>query len=294
MSSRLSSSATVLEQIAAIVSGCSYDPRHDMHFIDPKTVPLNQWNRYGEYHCPKSVSTVCPHCNGKVFLEVIPHGNSYNPLIRSLAAGGKCPGCVEEKPIQIFLVETSNNPDSPLCQEIWVNPPVKHRSLIVDTLPEKRIFRAYKNAIETFNAGMWAPSLVSCGRVVEGIAKTTFPNAKSTKQIKPLFNKLGSELKKIEEFRPLLDPLLGLGEALGLGRNPGGHFDLEEEPDRDLADKVIDLTEFLIQYVYQIVDEADEVKKLIAKLKPNDTEEEDLDEADLIDGTSESDPSPKT
>lgn len=55
----------------------------------------------------------------------------------------------------------------------------------------------------------------------------------------------------------------------------GGHFDLEIEPDRDLADKVIDLTEFLIRYVYLISEETSKVNTLISELGPGDLPEKD-------------------
>lgn len=292
MNSRLPSSETVLKQIAAIVSGCSYDPRRDMHFIDPKTVP--GWNaKKTGYWIPNCIDSVCgnPECCRAISFVPEFTGHDFEKA-KAIITVATCSGCQQQSEFILTGIKKSNQPEG--CGGIWQNPAPKLKTLIVDTLPIQRIFLAYKNAIEAFNKGMWSLSIGACGRVVEGIAKTTFPKAKETRQIGKLFNKLRTELKTIDEFRQLLDPLLGLGEALRIGRNEGDHFDLEVEPDRELANKVIDLTEFLIQYVYLIADEADEINKLIAKLKPNDTEEENLAEADLRDETSEADPSPRT
>jgi hypothetical protein len=138
-----------------------------------------------------------------------------------------------------------------------------------------RIFNAYKHSIEAFNSGMWPLAVTSCGRVLEGIGKTTFPNGSQQKQLGQLFNNLKSELKKTPDYKDLLQPLVDLGEAFRLGRNTGAHFDLEKEPDREVASQLIDLTEFLIKYIYLISKEVADVEQKISSLEPGDLNNED-------------------
>jgi hypothetical protein len=276
MNSHLLSSETVLEQIAGIVSGCDCDPRRDMHFIDPKTA--HNWTtlqQTGDYWTVLAIDSTCPHCHRAVTINL--DAPVLIPQTESIAMRGRCPRCQDDKPIRVFLTEVRHKHETTReCGGIWMEPVPKIRSLMISQLPEKRVFNGYKDAVESFNAGMWSSSITSCGRVVEGIGKTKFPNAQATKQIKGLFDKLRSELKKAPDFKELLEPLLNLGEALRIGRNPGTHFDLETEPDRNLADKVIDLTEFLIRYIYLISDETTEVNRLILELGPGDADEDEI------------------
>lgn len=281
----LKRSGEVFNQIAGIVSGCNYDPRRDMHFVDPKSIPAHNWqSRPGAeaYSVTDNFSSICPYCNRDVNIQL----KSFETIktLGSVAAKGVCPPCGESKTIRVFLigVQLKQNGNKP-CNQIWFEPVPKIRSLITDGLSTSddaqaiRVWKAYRNAIDAFNSGKWEQSLVSCGRVVEGIGKTKFPNASSTQQIGRLFKKLKQEISDKPDTKEVLTPLLSLGEALRVGRNPGGHFDLEGDPDRDLADKVIDLTEFLIKYVYLIANETENVNELIENLNPADKDETETD-----------------
>ena len=286
----LKRSEEVLNQIVGIVSGCNYDPRRDMHFVDPKSIPAHNWqSRPGAetYSVTDNFSSICPHCNRDVNIQL----TSFETIktLGSVAARGMCPPCGEGKIIRVFLIGVQPAKNSyKQCSQIWFEPVPKIRSPITDTLGSsedsqaQRIFKNYKSAIKSLNTGEWDNAIASCGRVVEGIGKTKFPNASATRQIKGLFNKLESEIKKQPDSREVLEPLLKLGDALRVGRNPGAHFDLEKAPDRNLADKVIDLTEFLIKYVYLIADETENVNKLIEKLNPGDEDEAETDDSSPI------------
>jgi hypothetical protein len=96
----------------------------------------------------------------------------------------------------------------------------------------------------------------------------------------PLLNNLRKELKEAPAFKEILMPLLDLGEALRLGRNPASHFDLETDPNLDLAGKVLDLTEFLLQYVYVISGESINVDGLIKACGPGDDDSENNSETE--------------
>ena len=272
-------------QIVSIVSGCDYDPRRDMHFIDPKSINSSNWlqSRLGaeQYWMTDNVSSICPHCNQKVVIQL----QTFRPIgdIQSLASKGMCPQCREAKPIRVFFIGVKpKGSQTRHCDQIWIDPAPTVRAMIIDELNnndiEKRIYKAYKNAINAFNIGSYELCLISCGRVVEGIGKTAFPNAEKTNMIGPLFKKLKQEVQEKPEAKKVLQPFIDLGNALRLGRNPGGHFDLVGDPNKALADKVLDLTEFLIKYIYVIGNESKNVEKLILELRPADKDEENEEE----------------
>jgi hypothetical protein len=245
-----------------------------MHFIDPKTVRNWDSQKTG-YWIPECIDTICgnPECSRLISFVPKPTGWDFNEA-KAIITVAICSGCHNKNDFFLTDIKKSDQPEE--CGGIWQHPVPEIRTRIVDELPNIRVFKSYRDAIGAFNAGMWASALTNCGRVIEGIGKTTFPNAKTTNQIKGLFDKLRSELKKAPDFKELLEPFLNLGEALRVGRNPGGHFDLAAEPDRSLASKVIDLTEFLIRYVYLISNETSEVNELISKLGPDDADESEL------------------
>ena len=276
-------------QIVSIVSGCDYDPRRDMHFIDPKSININNWlqSRPGaeKYWMTDNVSSICPHCNQKVVIQL----QTFRPIgeIQSLASKGMCPQCREAKPIRVFFVGVKpRGSHDRHCEQIWIDPAPKIRKPAFETLADQLILRTYNEALNTFNQGQYRSSLINCGVIVEQIGRTKFPHVttgkkgqggREAKEIKALFDLLRSELKGKPEFKELLKPLLELGEALRLGRNSGGHFNFEHTPTRELAEQVIDLTEFLVRYIYVVAEESSNVNQIISELERKEGREENTE-----------------
>ncbi len=231
---------------------------------------LLEWQTAGGYKVPTSIDCICGFCNTLACLQT--EYSCRDPQLESISMKGRCTHCGQISKIWIFPLKTEQQwEDNNRECECWIYPKAEIRNykFTEEDIKSERILRAYREAIDTFNAGRPISSITSCGRVVEGIAKTNFPNAESTNQIGNLFKKLKSESGKLpEEFNNLLSPLSSLGEALRIGRNTAGHFDFEKEPDKNLASKILDLTEFFMQYVYTLDGEADKVEKLISELVP--------------------------
>jgi hypothetical protein len=238
-------------------------------------IPFNKlltWEETNGYVVPASMDCVCGFCNTLACLQT--KYSSRDAQLESISMTGRCTHCGETSKIWIFPFKTVQQwEDNNRECECWIYPKAEIRNYkFTETdINSERIMRAYREAIDTFNAGKPVSSINSCGRVVEGIAKTNFPNIGTTNQIGKLFTKLKSESEELpEEFSNLLSPLFSLGEALRIGRNTAGHFDFEREPDKNLASKILDLTEFLMQYVYTLDSEADKVEKLIPELVPQE------------------------
>jgi hypothetical protein len=240
-------------------------------------VPLDRlkaWQTIGNgCRIPSSIDCICGFCNTLANLQ-IQFVNTDG--IETVLMTGRCTRCDEKS--KVFLIGVITKPlghDSRNESECWVHPKseIRKHKFQNEEIDSPRIARAYKDAVDLFNDGRASPSITCCGRVVEGIAKINFPNASSTNQIGALFKKLEQESAKLpEEFKNLLSPLLSLGKALRIGRNTGGHFDFRIEPDRELASKILDLTEFLIEYVCILQLEADKVQELIDALEPLESE----------------------
>ncbi|MBV5262227.1 hypothetical protein FLX56_27985 [Synechococcus moorigangaii CMS01] len=231
-----------------------------------------------DYAVPSSIDCRCGYCGVQGAL-ICEDTVTFNDPTQTITLKARCTRDECQKTSMVVIIDALMWRDyrkGQKSKEFWLLPKPKERPQIFtkDQIDNPRIFRAYKEAVESLNENK--PNLVisCCGRIVEGIGKLNFPNSSQTNTIGGLYNKLRGGLKGKPEFKSVLDPFLQLGEALRLGRNPASHFDLETDPSIDLAEKVLDLTEFLVKYIYVIPQEADNVNQLIQDCGPGDTEEE--------------------
>jgi hypothetical protein len=253
--------------------------RQFMHCVDIEKShnwqPMNTVNGVTLAY-PESIDVQCGYCNRHVSL-ISGKEISKNSETSSATIKGRCPLCQKNSTVLIVGCVTWERYTSYLkgAEELWIlpKPEIREPKLDSEKINNKRISKAYREAVKAFNDN--SPSLVisSCGRIVEGIGKIKFPNAKEIRDIGPLFNNLRKELKAVPAFKPLLMPLIEMGEALRLGRNPASHFDLETDPSLELAGKVLDLTEFLLEYIYVISGESNNVEELIKDCGPGDEED---------------------
>lgn len=241
------------------------------------------------YACPESIDTQCGFCGVHGAL-IIGSEISLNNETNTLSFKARCTRNSCKRDSTVVMTNAANwdrfSQVGSRPEEFWIlpAPKLRQRQVKTDDIENKRIVKAYKEAIDSYNENKPSLAISACGRIVEAIGKTKFPNASAISNIGPLYNHLRKEIKSIPDFKGLLEPFVGLGEALRLGRNPGSHFDLEIEPDLELAGKVLDLTEFLLKYIYVIGGEAKEVKELIAKCGPGEPEE--LDDEDEVESES--------
>jgi hypothetical protein len=227
---------------------------------------LRNWKMYNYYSMPGSLDCVCGFCGVLANLQTSNH--TIHSETNTVLMQGRCIRCSEES--TIYLINAKQNKNE-MPDECWVHPKpeIREYKFTEADIHSPKIFRAYKEAIDLFNEGKPSPSIGACGRAVEGIAKEEFPIASTERDtIGSLFQKLESEFNQLlpRELHELLKPLLSLGKALRIGRNTGSHFNSEREPDQELAGKIIDLTEFLMQYVYILKDEASNVNTIIDNL----------------------------
>ena len=220
---------------------------------------------------PRGVRARCGYCNTLQTLKL--SSPVYNSDSRSIVFKADCVNSQCRMVSTALLTEPSTSSGSEKGKEFWILPkPLVREAAVNDVFiagdQATRIKRAYKSALKNFNDNDYSESIAASGRVVEAIGKTAFPKSKSVRNIGGLFYKLEDNISVNPDFKELIDPLVKLGKALALGRNPGGHFFLEAEPDQDLASKVLDLTEFLLTYIYVVADQGVEVASLIEACNP--------------------------
>ena len=101
--------------------------------------------------------------------------------------------------------------------------------------------RTYTSAVDSYNAGIWDACAMSCGKTLEGIVQTQFPDAEGT-----LFEKLQQVFARQE----LLEPLKHLTDTVRRGRNINAHFNLDIHPDHKTAMLMLDLIDFIVDYIF--------------------------------------------
>jgi hypothetical protein len=124
-------------------------------------------------------------------------------------------------------------------------------------LPEPALERAYHSAIRAYNVGLWDACATSCRKTVEGIVHSLNPEGKG-----PLFQRL----KAVFESTNLTEPLVHVSESLRKGGNIGAHFDLEREPDQEVAEIMVDLLDYFLEYTFVLKNKAKELEKRLDTL----------------------------
>jgi hypothetical protein len=94
---------------------------------------------------------------------------------------------------------------------------------------------------------------------LEGLVKTLLGEEHSKE---PLFQ----QLKSLPEKVALAEPLILLAENLRKGGNVAAHFDLDKEPDQPVAEAMVDLLDYFMEYVYVLKEKAQELEKRLDSL----------------------------
>lgn len=205
-----------------------------------KTVP-GKW-------CPTSIDVICPHCGRIVNLRLERH--QHDPVRDCISATCRCPACSKSTSVWVIAPGDGKDKAQRSCAELCVHPnPTRPRESIVPTghMPEPALERAYHSAIRAYNAGLWDACAVSCRKTLEGTVRSLNPDGKG-----PLF----AQLKAVFESANVMEPLVEVCESLRKGGNIGAHFDLEREPDAEVAEIMIDLLDYFLDYAFVLKDRA--------------------------------------
>lgn len=207
---------------------------------------------------PASIDMNCPFCLLITNIRLEP--KAYDLNLSTYSASGKCPRCDQFVKFWIINPPRSDEPPETSQCAIGVYPNSNTRKTIVEKgILDDRVFRAYKGAIDAFNAGLWTPAVASYRRTLEGITKTMLPEEERK-------GTLANQLKKLPEHVDLNEPILELAGMLREGGNIGAHFDNEKEPDKDFAEAMLDLLEYFIEYLYIFKLKAQDLETRISSL----------------------------
>jgi hypothetical protein len=209
-----------------------------MYRIPDEFIP--SWATSGNERFPASVDIICPFCGRKVNFAL--PGGEQSATLNGRLARARCPACANSA---LFL-SLSYPPDSAVA--VYMCPaPRLIRSPVegietTDKFPES-LRRAYASAINAFNVREWTCAAVLCGRVLEGLAKSLLPEDKQNLS-------LSQQLRELPNHVDFQAPILMLADGIRKGRNIGAHFDAEKEPDQETTEMMMDLLDYIIEYLF--------------------------------------------
>lgn len=222
-----------------------------------------KWGKTSGMKLPHAVDTICPFCGRSVTFALTAWFYARN--ISASYMPSRCSGCGKSANF-LWIHNSENVPNKDVCEKalyIWPTPKLIRKPIYgLETslaFPET-LKRAYSSAIRTFNVREWTAAAVLCGRVLEGLTKTLLPE---DNQKAPLAH----QLQDLPKYLELDKPLLKLADGIRKGRNIGAHFDFEKEPDQETTEMMLDLLDYLIEYLFILPGRVDRLHDRLASAK---------------------------
>lgn len=206
---------------------------------------------------PSSVNLECPNCGRAANFGF---GNSkLDPTFRTLVHSISCNSCAEN--VKFFGVyEGEKGHDSRYPFRLFVLAGKKSYLSKPDfsgQIPDS-LNRSFLGAVDAYNSDNYAAATVMGRRTLEGIFKFLVAPDKQDLSL----------YKLIEEAQNSTDfsgPLRRLSAAIRTGGNLGAHFDLEREPDVEMARQIIELLQYFIEYLYVLPKQIDELEDRLSQ-----------------------------
>lgn len=123
---------------------------------------------------------------------------------------------------------------------------------------ERRILRARSAAIDALDQGNWDAVVLSCGKVLQEVARNELPYNEHGGTLPQLLERLA---RRLQTDQPVSDLASALKDAGGLR----GFFDLEADVDEELARATLSVIESFLTYTYAFREEVRKLNELAAE-----------------------------
>ncbi len=227
-----------------------------MYSLDAAAV--KRWIVVEDRWFPSAVSTTCPTCSERVIFSTTQH--TYDVERDTIAASASCPSCDETIALWAIHPGSASNPTGKKSDRVVMYPEPPHRTAITGTnLVPERVRNAYRDALKAYNAGIWSATNVTCRVTLEGIVQNLIGQPKGR-------DTLATQIRQLATAVDLSQPLITLANTVRTGGNIGAHFDELKEADSDTAEAMLDLIEYLLEYVYTLPGMVTQLDQRIAAL----------------------------
>ncbi len=226
-----------------------------MHLI-PKQFIAN-YGTTNNMKIPVAVDYLCPFCNRSISFTSF----RWSTVTANTLATGycRCPACADVATFIFIEVPSKRKRKN---HELYIYPAPK-RKIPLEGAEESEnlssvLLREYLSAINVYNTNEWNATAVICRRLLEGITNTLLPKEL---HVKSLFQKL----KLLPKHQNLGEPIIKLSDAIRLGGNKGAHFDPNQEPNEKTASLMLELSEYLLEYLFIIPQKVEHFHDTITK-----------------------------
>ncbi|MBO0951857.1 DUF4145 domain-containing protein [Fibrella forsythiae] len=194
------------------------------------------------YNLPVSIDTTCPHCRRRVNLS-LPWDNPKTYVVEHCQA--HCPAC--QKSATLILMTDSTTDKGVRSGNLFITPNDDIRQPLTGVAEtnkiEEGLKRAYFSTINVLNAQEWTATTILSRRVLEGITKSVIAEEHKNKN-------LPTQIRALLTQIDLSKPISTLADAIRQGGTIGAHFDLEKEPNQEIASLMVDLLDDLMEYIF--------------------------------------------
>ncbi len=207
-----------------------------------------RWSEEEAGSLPGTVDTICPNCGLPMAFTLTAWNDA--PDVETRVAASRCINCGNNA--RFFWVkepkertEAGGPPHS-----LFIHPtPAMTRRPIEGAENNKdfdvAVQRAYTSAVNMYNAREWTGTLVIVRRTLEDIAQRFV-----TPEVQKLhFSKQVEALRKSKDFS---EPVATLADGLRRSGPLKPFFELEQQPDREIATLALDLLTYLIEYMFAV------------------------------------------
>lgn len=122
---------------------------------------------------------------------------------------------------------------------------------------ERKILRARSAAVTALEQGNWDAVVLSCGKVLQEVARNELPYNEHSGTLPQLLERLA---KRLQTDQPVTELAGALKDAGGLR----GFFDLESDMDEELARATLSVIESFLVYTYAFREEVQRLNALVS------------------------------
>lgn len=224
-------------------------------------VPVSEvtaWKQFSEGNSrvayPSAWTVVCPHCQHKYGFQ------APEKINRQVALFGQpmsivCPGC--RKKARFLILDPSDAKGEGWTGELWMHPKPRYRQpLPVEGIFSTSLAADYRDALRSFEHGLWRPAAQSARVVLEGVVRsllgTNDLDSRAT---------LHGRLKELSAHVDLAQPVNDVGDVLRDGGNLASHFEEGRSVSPQLAEEMLDLLDAFIEYLILLPQRVESLKQ---------------------------------
>lgn len=199
---------------------------------------------------PENLDTVCPYCGRVANFQTDDHELDSSRATISITA--KCAACRNN----VFIWSLNGG------EELFMRPaPIAREPIEGSSSMPTAVRQAYQDTLDVFNAGVWSATATQTRRTLEGIVHELLPEERRK-------GPLAQQLRELAESESvnLAKPLITLSDSLRESGNIGAHFDLTRTTDRPTAEAMLDLIDYLIEYIYTLPEMVEELNRRVQQL----------------------------